>query len=38
MAYLGYLFMRRRTFGLAGLTGAARESVGGAYYIGRHES
>jgi anhydro-N-acetylmuramic acid kinase len=38
MAYLGYLFMRRRPFGLAGVTGAARESVGGAYYIGRHES
>ena len=38
MAYLGYLFLRRRPFGLAGVTGAARESVGGAYYIGRHES
>ncbi len=38
MAYLGYLFTRRRPYGLAGVTGAARESVGGAYYIGRHES
>jgi anhydro-N-acetylmuramic acid kinase len=38
MAYLGYLFVHRRPFGLAGVTGANRESVGGAYYIGRHES
>lgn len=38
MAYLGWLVRLRRPFGIAHLTGATRESVGGAYYIGRHGS
>ena len=36
MAYLGWLVRLRRPFGLAGLTGARAESIGGAYYFGRH--
>jgi len=36
MAYLGWLVRLQRPFGLAGLTGARAESIGGAYYFGRH--
>src|SRR5690606_21281942 len=34
MAWLGYQAWHRRHFGLASLTGATRDSIGGAYYFG----
>lgn len=36
MAYLGYRIQHRLPFDLACLTGARRESIGGAYYFGRN--
>lgn len=37
MCCLGYLTYHKRNFGIAELTGAGAESIGGAYFAGKHE-
>ncbi len=32
MAYLGYLYLKDRSYGISGMTGARRDSLGGAYF------